>query len=204
MYFVEYQTKCMRQYQFCARARHYGARRRRSSRSRRPEVRRSLLMRSHARASTSARSHAARARRPSRPSSTLPRASARAALPRDDGGDDAPRALDFNGVAREHATAHDDAPISARLARREFGLGDSGTDVALTQRLLGLDSHGVCDAATSEEIKRFQRSRDGLHPSGFFGASSRAQVAREGRGAPGSGGRLPRTRERDARRVRRS
>ena len=176
-----------------------------SSRSRRPEVRRSLLMRSHARASTSARSHAARARRPSRPSSTSFRAQTGArprALPRDDGGDDAPRALDFNGVAREHATAHDDAPISARLARREFGLGDSGTDVALTQRLLGLDSHGVCDAATSEEIKRFQRSRDGLHPSGFFGASSRAQVAREEEAwRARGGGELLRAYAREARRA---
>ena len=125
------------------------------------------------------------------------------ALPRDDGGDDAPRALDFNAVAREHATAHDDAPISARLARREFGLGDSGTDVALTQRLLGLDdSHGVCDAATSEAIKRFQRSRDGLHPSGFFGASSRAQVAREEEAwRARGGGELLRAYAREARRA---
>ena len=159
-------------------------------------------MRSHARASTSARSHAARARRPSRPSSPSTGARPRA-LPRDDGGDDAPRALDFNAVAREHATAHDDAPISARLARREFGLGDSGTDVALTQRLLGLDdSHGVCDAATSEAIKRFQRSRDGLHPSGFFGASSRAQVAREEEAwRARGGGELLRAYAREARRA---
>lgn len=159
-------------------------------------------MRSHARASTSARSHAARARRPSRPSTPSTGARPRA-LPRDDGGDDAPRALDFNAVAREHATAHDDAPISARLARREFGLGDSGTDVALTQRLLGLDdSHGVCDAATSEAIKRFQRSRDGLHPSGFFGASSRAQVAREEEAwRARGGGELLRAYAREARRA---
>ena len=162
-------------------------------------------MRSHARASTSARSHAARARRPSCPSSTSFRARTGArlrALPRDDGGDAAPRALDFNAVAREHATAHDDAPISVRLARREFGLGDSGTDVALTQRLLGLDSHGVCDAATSEEIKRFQRSRELLNPSGFFGASSRAQVAREEEAwRARGGGELLRAYAREARRA---
>ena len=89
------------------------------------------------------------------------------------------------------------------MARREFGLGDSGTDVALTQRLLGLDdSHGVCDAATSEAIKRFQRSRESLHPSGFFGAASRAQVAREeGAWRARGGGELLRAYAREARRA---
>ena len=140
-------------------------------------------MRSHARASTSAPSRAARARRPTasafvtRTTVSRPRA-----LPSDDvdvADENAPSALDFNAVAREHAMSHGNAPMSARLAKREFGLGDSGTDVALTQRLLGLDfSHGVCDADTSRAIQGFQRSR-GLQPSGFFGASSRAQVAKE-------------------------
>ena len=136
-------------------------------------------MRSHARASTSAPSRAARARRPT---AFVTRTVSRPrALPSDDvdvADENAPRALDFNAIAREHAMSHS-APISARLARREFGLGDSGTDVALMQRLLGLDfSHGVCDAETSRAIQGFQRTR-GLHPSGFFGASSRAQVAKE-------------------------
>lgn len=103
-------------------------------------------------------------------------------LPSDDvdvADENAPIALDFNAVAREHAMSHGTAPMAARLARREFGLGDSGTDVALAQRLLGLGfSHGVCDADTSKAIQKFQHTR-GLPPSGFFGASSRAQVAKE-------------------------
>uniref|UniRef100_A0A7R9T651 Peptidoglycan binding-like domain-containing protein n=1 Tax=Ostreococcus sp. 'lucimarinus' TaxID=242159 RepID=A0A7R9T651_9CHLO len=70
--------------------------------------------------------------------------------------------------------------MSARLTR-EFGIGDSGTDVSLAQRLLGRDArraHGVCDRETTEALRAWQISR-GLTPSGFFGASSRAQMAME-------------------------
>ena len=97
-----------------------------------------------------------------------------------DGANDDARALDFNACAREHAREFRSTPMSARLTR-EFGIGDSGTDVSLAQRLLGRDArraHGVCDRATTEALRRWQRSR-GLTPSGFFGASSRAQVATE-------------------------
>ena len=97
---------------------------------------------------------------------------------RDGDGDGA--ALDFNACAREHARAFRATPMSARLTR-EFGIGDSGTDVSLAQRLLGWDArraHGVCDRETTEALRAWQISR-GLTPSGFFGASSRAQMAME-------------------------
>ena len=99
---------------------------------------------------------------------------------RDGDGDGDGAALDFNACAREHARAFRATPMSARLTR-EFGIGDSGTDVSLAQRLLGRDArraHGVCDRETTEALRAWQISR-GLKPSGFFGASSRAQMAME-------------------------
>ena len=78
--------------------------------------------------------------------------------------------------------------MSLRLTR-ELGLGDSGTDVALLQRLLGKrDGHGVYDKSTADAVARWQRSR-GLTPSGFFGARSREQLAMEEETWRESGGR---------------
>ena len=78
--------------------------------------------------------------------------------------------------------------MSLRLTR-ELGLGDSGTDVALLQRLLGKrDGHGVYDKSTADAVARWQRSR-GLTPSGFFGTRSREQLALEEETWRESGGR---------------
>ena len=209
MYFVEYQNvHVCGTFRFPSRARASTLRRASTSSRRARGVQRcerSLLMRSHARASTSARSHA-RARDAHLAHLQLHPARKRARARARSRGTTAVttrRARSILTASRENTRQRTMTRRYRRAWRRRVrALGDSGTDVALTQRLLGLDSHGVCDAATSEEIKRFQRSRDGLHPSGFFGASSRAQVAREEEAwRARGGGELLRACAREARRA---